>query len=84
MTNRLTTRALGAAFAASLLLGAAACGDDDDTVDPTEEPDIDEGLGGTENEDTGIDAGEGLGGTDDDDDVGDLGDPNDAGEEVEE
>ena len=71
-THRLTTRALGVGFAAALVLGGAACGDDDVTTDVDSE------------ETDGMDAGDGLGGTDDGEDLGDLGDPNDAGEELDE
>lgn len=55
--NRLTTRALGVGFAAALVLGGAACGDDDIDTDDT----------GAETGD-GIEAGDGMGGTDDEDD----------------
>lgn len=56
MTNRLATRALGTAFAAALLLGAAACGDDDADVDGEQLEQDAEDLG----EDTG-DGAEDLG-----------------------
>ena len=45
MQNQLATRALGAGFAAALLLGAAACGDDDDINTDEIEQDA-EDLGG--------------------------------------
>lgn len=64
MTNHMARRALGAGFAAALLLGAAACGDDDVVDD--ESPGVVDGMGGTDDEDSGFDTGEGLGGTEDD------------------
>lgn len=79
MTNQRAKRALGAGFAAALLLGAAACGDDDVVDD--ESPGVVDGLGGTDDTDSGIDAGDGLGGTDEGEG---LGDPNEGGEAVEE
>jgi hypothetical protein len=73
MTKELTRRVLGAGFAAALLLGGAACGDDDANTDDGIETDQDDGfdtgdgLGGTEDESTGEDSGvvDGMGGTDD-------------------
>ena len=70
--NKLATRALGVGFAAALVLGGAACGDDDvDTDDTGAETDdgieTGGGLGGTEDDGEGDDSGvvDGMGGTDD-------------------
>jgi hypothetical protein len=72
MTQHLIRRAVGAGFAAALLLGAAACGDDDapEGID-TEDPGVVDGMGGTDDEDSGYDTGDGLGGTDDEGQGGD-------------
>lgn len=60
MTNQLAKRALGTAFAAALVLGGAACGDDDaGTDDQLIEEDLGEVEGGIEGEGEG--EGEGLG-----------------------
>lgn len=72
MTNELARRALGAGFAAALLLGAAACGDDE--VPDDESPGVVDGLGGTDDPDSGIDTGEGLGGAEGDEGTQDTGD----------
>jgi len=40
----LTTRALGAGFAAALLLGAAACGDDEVDEDTEVDDEVDAGV----------------------------------------
>jgi hypothetical protein len=71
--HKLATRVLGVGFAAALLLGGAACGDDDVSRSDGESSDFD-----------GMDTGDGLGGTDDGSDLGDLGDPNEPGQELEE
>lgn len=73
MTNQLTKRALGAGFAAALLLGAAACGDDDDTTTDEDSPGVVDGMGGTDDTDSGFDSGDGLGGTEEDGDFGESG-----------
>jgi hypothetical protein len=52
MTNQLAKRALGAGFAAALVLGAAACGDDDDINTDELEQDV-EGIGGDIEEEGG-------------------------------
>jgi len=74
MDAELRTRIIGIGLAATLLLGGAACGDDDaenDSGDADAEVEEDSGIddmGGTDDqgaEEDGIDAGEGMGGTDD-------------------
>ena len=62
--NRTTrTRILGAGFAAALLLGGAACGDDDAGVDIGEETNLDDGVVEDLGENEGDFEGEGGGET---------------------
>jgi len=76
MDAELRKRIIGIGFAATLVLGGAACGNDeaenqtggDNDAEVEEDSGID-GMGGTDDEGTeedGMDAGEGMGGTDDD------------------
>jgi len=74
MTAELRKRIFGIGLAAALVLGGAACGDDeaendlgDNDAEVEEDSGVDD-MGGMDDEgaeEDGIDAGEGMGGTDD-------------------